>query len=172
MYMAIFILFAIMSIAGAIMVITLKSPVSSAIALIFVLCCIAGLFALMGALFMAALQVIVYAGAIMVLFLFIIMLLNLKDEILGEDEKKVTRVFGSILGIAFLLEIGFFVRRALTVGSESLMYPVPEQFASIEVISTGLFTKFLFAFEITSVLLLVAIIGAIMLSKGEGKTEY
>ena len=167
MHLALFILFAIMAIAGAILVISLRSPVSSAIALIFVLCTIAGLFALIGALFVAAIQVIVYAGAIMVLFLFIIMLLNIKEEFINKDDKKLTRVFGAVLGIAFLFEIGYFVNE----GSRRLFAPVPSEFSSIELVAEGLFTKYLFAFEITSILLLTAIVGAVMFVRGEDKAE-
>ncbi|MBD3233032.1 MAG: NADH-quinone oxidoreductase subunit J [candidate division Zixibacteria bacterium] len=171
MQLAIFTIFSIMCIAGAILVITLRSPVSSAIALVFVMCTIAGLFALIGGLFVAAIQVIVYAGAVMVLFLFVIMLLNIKDELIQRDEKKLTRILGGVLGAAFLLEIGFFVRKGLTSGSPGLFMPAPNEFSSIESISTSIFTKYLFAFEVTSILLLVAIVGAIMLARGKGRTE-
>jgi NADH-quinone oxidoreductase subunit J len=169
--LAIFIIFAILGITGAILVISLKSPIASAIALIFVLCNIAGLFALMGALFIAALQVIVYAGAIMVLFLFIIMLLNIKEEIASKSDKKLSRVLGTVLGFAFLFEIAYFVNRAILAGSSGMHDPIPSDFSSISLVSESLFTKYLFAFEITSVLLLVAIVGAIMLSKNEGNSE-
>ncbi len=165
MQLAIFIIFAILCIFGSILVITLRSAVSSAIALVFVMCVIAGLFALVGALFVAALQVIVYAGAVMVLFLFIIMLLNLKEELISEDDKKFTRFLGIVLGTAFLFELAFFVRTALMRGSEALYEPVPKTLSSIAVISSELFTKFLFPFELTSVLLLIAIVGAILLAK-------
>ncbi len=160
-----------MCIAGAILVITLRSPVSSAISLVFVMCTIAGLFALIGGLFVAAIQVIVYAGAVMVLFLFVIMLLNIKDELIQRDEKRLTRVLGGVLGTAFLLEIGFFVRKGLSSGSPGLFMPAPNEFSSIESLSSGIFTKYLFAFEVTSILLLVAIVGAIMLTRGKGRTE-
>ncbi|MCP4634485.1 MAG: NADH-quinone oxidoreductase subunit J [candidate division Zixibacteria bacterium] len=171
MQLAIFIIFAVLGITGAILVISMRSPIASAIALIFVLCNIAGMFALMGALFIAALQVIVYAGAIMVLFLFIIMLLNIKEEIISPSEKKFSRVLGTVLGFAFLFEIGYFVNRAILEGSSGMQESIPSDFASIALVSESLFTKYLFAFEITSVLLLVAIVGAIMLSKGEGRAE-
>jgi NADH-quinone oxidoreductase subunit J len=167
LYIVIFAILAVLSIAGAILVITFRSPVSSALALIFVLCCIAGLFALVGALFIAALQVIVYAGAIMVLFLFIIMLLNLKEELISKDEKKLTRILGTVLGIVFLFEIGY-----LTISSRSALYqPIPAHLSSIELTAERLFVKYLFPFEVTSVLLLVAIVGAIMLAQTKRKTE-
>lgn len=171
MHLALFIIFSVLCITGAILVISLRSPVSSAISLIFVMCTMAGLFALMGALFVAAIQVIVYAGAVMVLFIFVIMLLNIKEEMITRDEKKLTRIFGAVLSVAFLLEMAFFIRKGLTLGSDVLYAPIPSEFSSIELISTGLFTKYLFAFEITSVLLLAAIVGAIMLARGEGKAE-
>jgi len=170
-HLILFIIFAVFCIAGAILVIVLRSPVASAISLIFVMCAIAGLFALVGALFVAALQVIVYAGAVMVLFLFVIMLLNIKEELITTDEKRLTRYLGSALGLAFVLEIAYFVRRGLAFGSSSLYLPVPKEFASIELISTGIFTKYLLAFEMTSILLLVAIVGAIMLARGKGRRD-
>ena len=160
-----------MTIAGAILVISMRSPVSSAIALIFVLFAIAGLFALVGALFIAALQIIVYAGAIMVLFLFIIMLLNLREELISREEKRFSRILGTALGIGFLFEIGLFVRRGLSEGSRALYSQLPYNPSSIEQTSEGLFTRYLFAFEITSILLLVAIVGAIMLARDKDRTE-
>jgi len=171
LHLALFIIFSILCVTAAIFVITMRSPVSSAISLIFVLCTIAGLFALLGALFIAALQVIVYAGAVMVLFLFVIMLLNIKEELITKDEKKFTRIFGTVLGIAFLFEIGFFIKRAIMEPNPNLYAPMPSDFSSITLTAEKLFTKYIFVFEVTSILLLVAIVGAIMLARGTGRAE-
>ena len=95
--MIIFFILALVAVLGALMVVTRENALTSAIYLILVMCCIAGLFATLGALFIAALQVIVYAGAIMVVVIFVIMLLNLRKDEFAYD----TRMIQKYLGLAF-----------------------------------------------------------------------
>lgn len=176
--MIIFFVLAIIAVFGAVMVVTRKSPVASAIYLILVMCSLAGLFALMGALFLAAFQVIVYAGAIMVLFLFVIMLLNLRRDEFGHD----TRIIQKYLGFAFALLIliqGVFIlgwaMKDFSADADSIssiqsdMIPpdttLQEDYSSAESVAETLFTKFAYPFEITSVLLLAAIIGAVVIAR-------
>ena len=164
MVTAAFIILGLAAIVSAIMVISFRNPMASAIALIVTLCSIAGLFAIMGATFVAALQVIVYAGAIMVLFLFVIMLLNLKRDEFGPEKRKIQRTLGIILGLLLVLEVGIFIQAGLGDFGPS---PAGDKgsFTSITELSSLLFTKYLFAFEVTSLLLLVAIVGAVILAK-------
>jgi len=164
MVTAAFIIFGLAAIVSAIMVISFRNPMASAIALIVTLCSIAGLFAIMGATFVAALQVIVYAGAIMVLFLFVIMLLNLKRDEFGPDKRKIQKTLAIILGVLLVVEVGIFIQAGLGDFGPS---PAGDKgsFTSTAELSSLLFTKYLFAFEVTSLLLLVAIVGAVILAK-------
>jgi len=164
MAIAAFIILGLAAIVSAIMVISFRNPMASAIALIVTLCSIAGLFAILGATFVAALQVIVYAGAIMVLFLFVIMLLNLKRDEFGPEKRKIQRGLAIILGVLLVVEIGIFLQAGLADFGPS---PAGEtgSFTSITELSSLLFTKYLFPFEVTSLLLLVAIVGAVILAK-------
>ncbi len=152
------------SVGSAIMVITRKNPVSSALYLVLNLFCLAGIYLTLNAQFVAVIQVMVYAGAIMVLFLFVIMLLNLGNEdSLGEKVSfKTIAAFG--LGFAVLMEILYIV------GSGKSDLPAGDMSRSVEIgtveyLGHMLFKDFLFPFEVTGVLLLVAIVGAMILAK-------
>jgi len=164
MAIAAFIILGLAAIISAIMVISFRNPMASAIALIVTLCAIAGLFAILGATFVAALQVIVYAGAIMVLFLFVIMLLNLKRDEFGPEKRRLQRSLALIVGTLLVVEIVIFLNAGLAGFGPS---PAGEtaSFTSITELSSLLFTKYLFPFEVTSLLLLVAIVGAVILAK-------
>jgi len=161
-----FILLAVLSVITAILVIVQRNPVASAIFLIINFFCLAGIYLMLNAQFIAVIQILVYAGAIMVLFLFVIMLLNLEKEKRLVAKHKLSKFLGVVLGIVLLGLIGMIFNSALLEGSKG-NYP-PEKVAALgntEVIGRLLFTEFLLPFEITSVLLLVAIIGAIVLAK-------
>jgi NADH-quinone oxidoreductase subunit J len=163
---AFFILLSAVSVITAILVIVQPNPVASAIFLIINFCCLAGIYLMLNAQFIAIIQVLVYAGAIMVLFLFVIMLLNLTREKKFVVRQKGTKLVGVILGMVLLGLTGVIFKAALLEGSKG-NYP-PEKVAALgntEVVARLLFTDFLLPFEITSILLLVAIIGAIILAK-------
>jgi NADH-quinone oxidoreductase subunit J len=150
----------------AILVIVQRNPVASAIYLIITLFSLAGIYLLLNAQFIAVIQVLVYAGAIMVLFLFVIMLLNLEREKKIITRHRMQKVFGVFLGIILLAQIGMVFNSVLLEGSKGT-FP-PEKVAALgntQVVARLLFTDYLLPFEITSVLLLVAIIGAIVLAK-------
>ncbi len=166
----VFIIFGTVSIIGAIAVISFRHPIYSALSLIVTFFSQAGLFVLLGAHFVAAVQVIVYAGAIMVLFLFVIMLLNLGTlSARGALTGKIKGV-AIILGILLAVEGIYIAVRALNntkVGSaEASMEPV-----TTEYIGTLLFSKYLLPFEVTSLILLAALIGVIVLVKRDKQTE-
>jgi len=156
--------FAAVAVASAVLCITRTSPVASALWLVMTLFQIAALFVLLDAQFLAVLQVLVYAGAIMVLFLFVIMLLDLKEE----ERRKVKK-----LGLgAGLISVGAIV--AIFVRSLLAANPGKELVNPTAVGDTGtlgkmLFTKYLLPFEIVSILLLVAMVGVILLSKKDLK---
>ncbi len=166
MEILLFWIFAVITVGGAVMVIASRNPVHSVMFLVVTFFTIAGFYVLLGAHFLAAIQVAVYAGAIMVLFLFVVMLLNLKKSEREFSKLPGIKVFGTALAIFFLFEIGFIARNVMTEGEKGGI--TAEEIASqgnTNLIGKILFTDYLYAFEITSVLLLVAIIGAVVLAK-------
>ena len=163
---ALFTVLAVVTVITAILVIVQRNPVASAIYLIITLFSLAGVYLLLNAPFIAVIQVLVYAGAIMVLFLFVIMLLNLEKEKRLITRHRLQKVLGVFFGIILLGLIGMIFKSVLLEGSKG-KFP-PEKVAALgntEVVARLLFTDYLLPFEITSVLLLVAIIGAIVLAK-------
>jgi NADH-quinone oxidoreductase subunit J len=155
-----FILLAVLTVAAAITVIAHPNPVHSACALVVTLFLLAVFFAGLDAQLVAALQVIVYAGAIVVLFLFVIMLLNLQTETraLAAPGVVVTALAG---GIALATLIGVALARAGQAPAADL----PPGFGDTATVARALFTVYLLPFELTSVLLLVAIVGAVALAR-------
>jgi len=162
MQLLIFYVFGFIAIFAAVSMIVVKQPVMSALFLILNMLCLAGLYALLDAHLIAALQVIVYAGAIMVLVLFVIMLLNLREK-----KGLITRHKVAMQGIGVVIVAFVFVLIATTMnfGSLSQAGAVSADFGTVAGVAKTLFTNFLLPFEIASVLLLVAIIGAVILSK-------
>lgn len=162
------VIFSIMSVVAtvcAIAVISHRNPVASALFLIAVMVSLAVLFLTLNAPFLAAIQIIVYAGAIMVLFLFVIMLLNLRRDEFGPEKRKAQRFFGIIFGFLFLI----LIATAIDFGLSSIGQPEVsvEKLApaGVEPLAELLFTKYLFPFELASILLLVAIVGTIVMAK-------
>jgi NADH-quinone oxidoreductase subunit J len=158
---AIFLVLAAVAVAGAVNVILQRHPIHSALSLIVVMVALAGLYLLQGAEFIAAVQIIVYGGAIMVLFVFVIMLLNA-----GEEERqnlsRLARFVGVPLGVVFLLEAAYWIARA-----SSHMTQSSPQSVSTRELSTLLFRDYVFPFELTSFLILIAILGALVLARRE-----
>ena len=175
--MILFFIFGAVSLIGAIAVISFRHPIYSALSLIVTFFAQAGLFVLLGAHFVAAVQVIVYAGAIMVLFLFVIMLLNLgtlsAQGALTGKLKGVAVVLGILLA-AQIIFIGVNVFDDTAVGSlEAQEKAAALSDNPIETYDIGelLFTDYLLPFEVTSLILLAALIGVIVLVKRENQTE-
>ncbi|MGE5700492.1 MAG: NADH-quinone oxidoreductase subunit J [Deltaproteobacteria bacterium] len=154
-----FIVFGAIAVGGAIMVVTRKHPMSSALYLILTLFAVAALFALRQAHFLAAIQVIVYAGAVVVLFIFVIMLINVPENRLPAEKTTVMRVLGVVAAGLLILEGALLARRFVLPAN-----PAADA-GSVEAVGRSLFTDYLLAFEITSVLLLAAVIGAVAMAK-------
>ena len=163
-----FSLVAVSAIFSAVMMITRPNPMKGVLFLIVNFFCLAVLYLLLRAQFIAIIQILVYAGAIMVLFLFVIMLLNLEDEKTLAERKNVKRFVAIGLAACVLIEILISLNR-WTEHSQSAS---PEDMAhrgTVEVIGKSLFTEYLFPFEITSMLLLSAMVGVIVLAKKKFK---
>jgi NADH-quinone oxidoreductase subunit J len=156
-------LFAIGAIASAIFTITRRNPVSAAMSLVGHFFMLTGLYLTLSAEFVAAVQVLVYAGAIMVLVIFVIMLLNLGNEEQLTERVNMRKTFGALLGTLLAAQIIFMVTVKPTGMNE-----LSKQAAAIgttESIGQTLFTSYLFPFEAVSLLLLAALIGAVILAK-------
>lgn len=161
--LAVFFLLAALTIIGSLSLILQRHPIHSALSLIVVMVALAGLYLLMGAEFVAAVQIIVYGGAIMVLFVFVIMLLNATEEEYT-DFSKLAKFGGLPLALALTgLLAAAMVRRAGAVPNTTS----PDALASTSNLSTMLFSTFVYPFELTSFLILVAIMGALVLAQRE-----
>ena len=159
-----FAIVALVAIVSGILVVKCRNPINSALSLILTFFCLATFYVMLDAPFMAAIQVIVYAGAIMVLIVFVIMLLNLRTDT-GMRYTHAVAV-GSIIGVLTLVEIIYFLNRSwLSESRGGMSKELIEQVGHTELIGQSMFTEFLLPFEITSLLLLVAIIGAVVLAK-------
>lgn len=159
-----FVIISLVAIISAILVITCKNPINSALSLIMTFFCLATYYVMLDAPFMAAIQVMVYAGAIMVLIVFTIMLLNIRVNATQKHSHKV--LLGSILGFFTLINtvvLLFKSQVAKPVGGYT--GEMIKNIGHSELIGREMFTTFLLPFEITSILLLVAIIGSVILAK-------
>jgi NADH-quinone oxidoreductase subunit J len=167
-----FILFGAVSLIGAIAVISFRHPIYSALSLIVTFFAQAGLFLLLGAHFVAAVQVIVYAGAIMVLFLFVIMLLNLGTLSAKGAMSGKLKGFAIVLGILLAVEGIYIATNVLNNTAIASAQPATESPNTTTYdIGELLFSKYLLPFEVTSLILLAALIGVIVLVKREGQEE-
>jgi NADH-quinone oxidoreductase subunit J len=148
------------SVIFALAVVLAKSPVRSALALVVVMSLLAVFFAFLQAHLLAALQIIVYAGAVMVLFLFVITLLNLESDH-GIGEKPRLTAMGFTAGAIVAGGLALAMARATVPGGDVL----PEGFGTTAVLARQMFGRYLVAFELTSLLLLVAVVGSVVLAK-------
>lgn len=163
-----FIIFAVVAIVAGFNVILQKHPVSSALSLVGVMGSLAVLYLLLGAEFMAMAQMIVYGGAVMVLFIFVIMLLNAGAE-KSSNKGWFAQIAGLPLLLAFVAVVGFLIYSAAAVaipGLRSVRFGDWYE-GTARNIGMGLFTHYLLPFEIVSVLILIAILGAVVLARKE-----
>jgi NADH-quinone oxidoreductase subunit J len=159
--LVLFWVFAIPLMASAAGVIAARSPVHAAMSLVSAFFWLAGIYVLLTAHLLAFLQIIVYAGAIMVLFLFVVMLLSLTDAELGLERITALKVVGIVATAGIL---GLLVTAVLQ-GAPAGAKMVPADFGTVRAVGKILFTQYLLPFEATSVLLLVAIVGAVVVAK-------
>ena len=162
-----FYVFAFLTLACGVLVVAnpfSRNPVTSAMFLVLTIISMAGLFVLLHAFFLAAVQVLVYAGAVMVLFLFVIMLLDLKEE-----ERRKAKKVGLVAGLLSIGAIVFIFLRSLYAANPGRDLPAPTAEGATIPLGKLLFTNYLLPFEIVSLLLLVAMVGVILLSKKDLK---
>lgn len=164
MQTALFLMFAAAAVVCGALVVTRRQPVSSALSLVGVMVSLAALYLMLGAPFIAAVQIIVYAGAIVVLFVFVIMLLNAGLERRTQGS-LIVPLLGIPLVMAFTGAIAWVVWRAFPA-SETVRFGGAVPGAPIEV-GRALFTRYLLPFEITSILILIAMVGAVVLAYRE-----
>jgi NADH-quinone oxidoreductase subunit J len=159
---AVFIIFAVLAVAFAIVVVAHPHPVKSTMSMVVVLFCLAVLFTLLGAPMIAALQVLVYTGAILVLFLFVIMLLNIGRERAPVVDRPAQRWVALIAAAFFAGFLGMLLWRTHTVDTLSALTP---DYLSIHRLSWELFTTWILPFELVGLLLLVAVVAAYVLAR-------
>src|SRR3989475_8171472 len=166
--MMLFYVFGAVAVVASLLVIAQRNPIYSVLLLILSFGALSGLYILLDAPFVAVIQIIVYAGAIMVLFLFVVMLLNAPHEETDYDARvhplmrRNAMRFGAVLAIAFVAELWW----ALTKGGETGEFGKASM-SSVAAVGRILFTDYAFAFEVTSVLILVALVGAVVLARRE-----
>jgi NADH-quinone oxidoreductase subunit J len=160
--------FGAIAVAASLLVIAQRNPIYSVLLLIASFGALSGLYVLLDAPFVAVIQIIVYAGAIMVLFLFVVMLLNAPHEETDYDERVHPLLrpgpmrFGAALALLLVVELGW----ALGRGGDSGRFP-GGAVTSVADIGRALFTDYAFPFEVTSILILVAMVGAVVLARRE-----
>ena len=157
---------ALVAVSSATLVVSRKNPVHSVLFLIVCLLSLALLFLLLSAQFVAALQVIVYTGAIVVLFLFVVMLLNVKKEVTVLHSSLAHRLAAIVLMVVLLIQtLIIAVAGAIWVKKEAWMTQPSLSFGTVQAVGRELFARYLFQFEVASVLLLAAVVGAVAVVK-------
>ncbi len=165
-----FYLFGLLALASALLFVTRKSPIAAALWLVNVMFCLAALYVMLDAQFIGAIQVLVYAGAIMVVFLFVVMLLNLGHPTeISDIRGSAGRLAAGAVGIAMLAEVMVLARSKFPA---QLELPIPPGDIAVGTpggvigpLAEPLFREYLLAFELTSMLLLAAIVGAVVIGR-------
>jgi NADH-quinone oxidoreductase subunit J len=155
-----FFILAIVAVAAGVGVIAQRNAVRSALFLLVNFCCLAGLYLLLNAQFVAVVQLMIYAGAVVVLFLFIVMLLGIERVEEAPDLRRYQWIAGTLLGVLLLVGL---VWALVPVGPENVRALVSVD--NVRQIGAAMLTEFVIPFEMVSVLLLVAIVGALVLAK-------
>ena len=158
----VFIALSFLAISGAIAMLVYKNPMFSALGVLITMLSIAGMFALLQATFLFLVQIIVYAGAIMTLILFILMFLNIKEENLPEEPNKFRNIiFGSII----MLPLNILILKAVSKLPQKDLSLSNTNFGDIKPLGLELYNNWIIAFELISILLLIALIGSVVLAK-------
>lgn len=166
---ALFIIFAVIAIATALNVLLQRNPLYSALSLIGTLGSLSALYLTLRAQFIAAIQIVVYAGAIMVLFIFVIMLLNVPKDQVQIEKQKGLRILAIPFAGLLIAEMFYVIKFVPQIFMPPVTASSPERgVGTTWSIGTTLFTDYLLPFEITSVLILMAVVGAMVLARREG----
>jgi NADH-quinone oxidoreductase subunit J len=169
---AVFVIFAVGALVGAGGVVMARKPVHAALALVLTLFSVAVFFVMQGAHFLAAVQVIVYAGAIVVLFLFVIMLLGIDKEDILDEPLPAQRPLAMAVGVALFAGLVLMGRILEPTGASADRGSATQgDVSNVERVARSLFTDFLWPFEITSALLVIAVVGAVVLARRVGPTQ-
>jgi NADH-quinone oxidoreductase subunit J len=170
-----FLFFSLIAVATAVFVVAARNPLHSALSLIGTFFALAGIYVLLGAHLLAAIQVLVYAGAVMVLFVFVIMLLNLKDEELGAPKPTIMKALGG-LGVAvttvgLIGKVFWDLRQTAPAGAiqaaSELDLAQHADFGTVAAVGRAIYGPYMLPFEVTSLLLLVAIVAAVVIAKAK-----
>ncbi len=170
MILALFVAFAAILVLSSVMVVVHRNPVTSALFLVVAFCSLAGIYLLLRAEFLGLVQVIVYAGAIMVLFLFVIMYLNLGHDTEAGLAPALRRGIGWLVGLTLLLIAATLFMRPWAAGPAAPAPPSPAP-GNTQAVGLLLYSRYLFPFEITSIVLLVAMVGVIVIARGRRAGE-
>lgn len=158
----IFICLAVLAIGGAIAMLVYKNPMFSALGILITMLSVAGMFALLNATFLFLVQIIVYAGAIMTLILFILMFLNIKEEDLPKEPRKFKLI---ALGAFIMIPLNVLILKAVSKLPPKDFSITNTDFGDIKPIGLELYNNWIVAFELISILLLIALIGSVVLAK-------
>jgi NADH-quinone oxidoreductase subunit J len=167
MEILIFAILGAIALGAALNILVQRHPIYSALSLILTFIALAGIYIQMHAEFIAVMQIVIYTGAIMVLFIFVIMLLNAREESEQRPARRFIMYSGLVLSIALTVEVSLVVFKGFTGYGIILAPPVGTLTGNTASIGKELYTRYMLPFEVTSVLLLVAIIGAIIMAKKE-----
>jgi NADH-quinone oxidoreductase subunit J len=156
-----FYLFAVIAVAGALgMVLSVRNTVAGALSLVGTMVALGGIYVMLEAYLIGVLQILIYAGAILVLFLFVVMLLNLRRDSFTPERQPVSKAIGVLVGLAVLVQLVVAFMGAFGPPAE-----LPEGFGTYRSVGAELFTDYVLLFEVTSLLLLSAMVGAVILAK-------
>jgi NADH-quinone oxidoreductase subunit J len=158
-----FVVFAIFTVITALGVVVSRNPVYAAMNLVGTFFFLAGIYVLLSAHLIAFMQILVYAGAVMVLFLFVIMLLSLGDEHMQKERRRTMQYVGVLGGMALFAVLAAAIARVADPEMPALANA--ERFGTVKAVGQVLYTEYLMPFEVTSLLLLVAIVGAVVVAK-------
>jgi NADH-quinone oxidoreductase subunit J len=162
-----FFVLGVLGIASAVGVILFRNPIASAMSLVVHFISLAGLYLSLNALFMAAIQVLIYAGAIMVLVVFVIMLLNLGHEEKVRERLFSRQTFGVLLTMLFGGGLIYVLSRVIYGGGSGAAPVGGMESGSVQAIGKALFTEYVYPFEMVSLILLAAVVGAVVLAKAK-----
>ncbi|MEA5459507.1 NADH-quinone oxidoreductase subunit J [Arcicella sp. LKC2W] len=154
-----------LTLLSALMVVLSKNPIHSVLYLVFTFFCISGHYVLLNAQFLMAVNIVVYAGAIMVLFLFVIMMMDLRKN-MPDSKNTLTKLAGAILG-GTLLVIMVAATRKMDLSGDAIIANYSSQTGMVESLGKILYRDYVLPFELVSVLFFVAMVGAVMLGKRE-----